>query len=167
VIGARGAASLSLCDQRAGALLGHGGSEKPEKSPMKKIEAVIRRIRLDAVRDALRQHGLLHGMTLADVRGVGSEQGREIMYRGNACPRPFVPRVKLEIVTPDDEAELVVTCILDAAYTGEPGDGKILVTSVESVFRIRTGEEVTDVCLDRRDDEPTSLWREAALRPSF
>jgi nitrogen regulatory protein P-II 1 len=133
---------------------------------MKKIEAVIRRSRLDAVKNALSERGLLHGMTLAEALGAGSERGREIMYRGNVRAQPFVPRVKLEIVTSDDEAESVVTCILDAAYTGEVGDGKILVSSVERVFRIRNGEEVTDFCM-AANDEASSPWRESALRPSF
>jgi nitrogen regulatory protein P-II 1 len=111
---------------------------------MKKIEAVIRHFKLDDVKNALSEQGLLHGMTIAETHGIGNQQGPAITYRGNACARPAVPRLKIEIVAPDDEAESVVTCILEAAYTGDVGDGKILVSHVDNVYRIRNGEEVKE-----------------------
>jgi nitrogen regulatory protein P-II 1 len=143
---------------------------------MKKIEAIIRHFKLDDVKNKLRDHGLLHGMTIAEAHGLGNQPGQAITYRGHTDAHPFVPRLKLEIVAPDDEAESVVTCILDAAYTGEVGDGKILVYSVESVRRIRNGEEVKEPYVpvmgdsrrvDQTEHEPSKLWHKAALRPTF
>jgi nitrogen regulatory protein P-II 1 len=143
---------------------------------MKKIEAVIRHFKLDDVKNKLREHGLLHGMTIAESHGAGNQHGQAITYRGNAYASPFVPRLKLEIVTSDDEAESVVTCILEAAHTGDVGDGKIFISSVEGVYRIRNGEQVKDTDVpdtdesrrvDQRELEPSMLWHMAALRPTF
>jgi nitrogen regulatory protein P-II 1 len=154
----------------------HGGLHTGRDIAMKKIEAIIRHVKLDAVKDALSRRGLFPGMTIADTHGVGSEHGRPIVYRGNVCARPFVPRVKLEVVTSDDKAESVVACILNAAYTGEVGDGRVLVSNVERVVRIRNGEEVRDSCVARVDNgadadeaesEAPALWHTTALRPTF
>jgi len=112
---------------------------------MKKIEAVIRKDKLDAVKNALSEHGLLHGMSVAEVHAAGGEVGPQVVYRGNVVPRPYLPRLKLELVASDDEAGAAVECIFDAAYTGEVGDGKIFVGNVDHVYRIRTGEEVNDL----------------------
>ena len=106
---------------------------------MKKIECVIRPIKIDEVKVALESIGIV-GMTVADVRGYGKQRGRTEKYRGNTYVVNLLPKVKLEIVVPDDRAEDVVEIVLDAARTGEIGDGKIFVATVEEAVRIRTGE---------------------------
>ena len=106
---------------------------------MKKIECVIRPIKIDEVKVALEAIGVV-GMTVADVRGYGKQRGRTEKYRGNTYVVNLLPKVKLEIVVADDRAEEVVEIVLDAARTGEIGDGKIFVSTVEQAVRIRTGE---------------------------
>jgi nitrogen regulatory protein P-II 1 len=106
---------------------------------MKKIEAVIRPMKIDEVKDALTEIGIV-GMTVADVRGYGRQRGRTEKYRGNTYVVNLLPKVKIEIVVPDDKAEEVVEAVLEAAQTGEIGDGKIFVSEVEEAVRIRTGE---------------------------
>jgi nitrogen regulatory protein P-II 1 len=110
---------------------------------MKKIECVIRPIKIDEVKAALEAVGVV-GMTLADVRGYGKQRGRTEKYRGNTYVVNLLPKVKLEIVVPDDRAEDVVEIVLEAARTGEIGDGKIFVSTVEEAVRIRTGERGDD-----------------------
>lgn len=106
---------------------------------MKKIECVIRPIKIDEVKEALEAIGIV-GMTVADVRGYGKQRGRTEKYRGNTYVVNLLPKVKIEIVTPDDRADEVVAVMLEAAQTGEIGDGKIFVSTVEEAIRIRTGE---------------------------
>jgi len=106
---------------------------------MKKIECVIRPIKIDEVKEALETIGII-GMTVSDVRGYGHQRGRTEKYRGNTYVVNLLPKVKLEIVVPDDRAEEVVEIALEAARTGEIGDGKIFVSTVEQAVRIRTGE---------------------------
>jgi len=106
---------------------------------MKKIECVIRPIKIDEVKAALESIGIV-GMTVADVRGYGKQRGRTEKYRGNTYVVNLLPKVKIEIVVPDDRAEEVVEIALEAAQTGEVGDGKIFVSHVEQAIRIRTGE---------------------------
>ena len=106
---------------------------------MKKIECVIRPIKIDEVKVALESIGVV-GMTVADVRGYGKQRGRTEKYRGNTYVVNLLPKVKLEIVVADERAEEVVEIVLDAARTGEIGDGKIFVSTVEEAVRIRTGE---------------------------
>jgi nitrogen regulatory protein P-II 1 len=106
---------------------------------MKKIECVIRPINIDEVKAALEAIGIV-GMTVADVRGYGKQRGRTEKYRGNTYVVNLLPKVKLEIVVADDRAEEVVEIVLDAARTGEIGDGKIFLSTVEEAVRIRTGE---------------------------
>ncbi|MCW3051519.1 MAG: nitrogen regulatory protein family [Chthonomonadales bacterium] len=106
---------------------------------MKKIECVIRPIKIDEVKAALESIGIV-GMTVADVRGYGKQRGRTEKYRGNTYVVNLLPKVKIEIVVPDDRAEEVVEIALEAAQTGEVGDGKIFVSHVEQAVRIRTGE---------------------------
>jgi nitrogen regulatory protein P-II 1 len=106
---------------------------------MKKIECVIRPIKIDEVKAALEAIGVV-GMTVADVRGYGKQRGRTEKYRGNTYVVNLLPKVKLEIVVADDRAEDVVDIVLEAAKTGEIGDGKIFVSTVEEAVRIRTGE---------------------------
>ena len=106
---------------------------------MKKIECVIRPIKIDEVKAALESIGIV-GMTVADVRGYGKQRGRTEKYRGNTYVVNLLPKVKIEIVVSDDRAEEVVEIALEAAQTGEVGDGKIFVSHVEQAIRIRTGE---------------------------
>src|SRR5437588_41705 len=106
---------------------------------MKKIECVIRPIKIDAVKEALSDIGV-SGMTVSDVRGYGRQRGRTEKYRGNTYVVNLLPKVKLEFVAPDDVAEEAVEVVLEAARTGEIGDGKVFVSAVEEAVRIRTGE---------------------------
>lgn len=106
---------------------------------MKKIEAIIRPMKLDEVKTALDELGVV-GMTVTDVRGYGAQRGHTERYRGNTYVVNLLPKIKLELVVADSVAEEVVTMIESAARTGEVGDGKIFVENVEQAIRIRTGE---------------------------
>ena len=106
---------------------------------MKKIECVIRPIIIEEVKEALVALGIT-GMTISDVRGYGKQRGRTEKYRGNTYVVNLLPKVKIELVVPDDKADEVVEIALEAARTGEIGDGKIFVSTVEEAVRIRTGE---------------------------
>jgi nitrogen regulatory protein P-II 1 len=106
---------------------------------MKKIETIIRHIKLEDVKDALNAKGI-QGMTVTEVTGFGRQKGHKHSYRGTSYTVDFVPKVKVEIVVPDKELEGVVETILKVARTGEVGDGKIFISDLESVIRIRTGE---------------------------
>ena len=106
---------------------------------MKKVEAVIRPTKLDEVKEALSDIGIA-GMTVTDVRGYGRQRGRTEKYRGNTYVVNLLPKVKIEFVVPDDRADEVVEVVLEAAHTGEVGDGTVFVSHVEESIRIRTGE---------------------------
>ena len=110
---------------------------------MKKIEAIIKPFKLDDVREALSDIGIT-GMTVTEVRGFGRQQGHTELYRGAEYMVDFLPKVKMEIVVPDDLLEQCLDAIVDTAQTGKIGDGKIFVYEVERVIRIRTGEENED-----------------------
>lgn len=110
---------------------------------MKKIEAVIKPFRLDDVREALSEVGVM-GMTVTEVRGFGRQRGHTELYRGAEYVVDFIPKVKLEVVVNDDQVDACVDVIANASRTGKIGDGKIFITSVERVVRIRTGEENAD-----------------------
>jgi len=110
---------------------------------MKKIEAVIKPFKLDDVREALSELGVT-GMTVIEVKGFGRQKGHTELYRGAEYVVDFLPKVKLEIVVKDDLVDRCVEVIAGAARTGKIGDGKIFITSVERVVRIRTGEENDD-----------------------
>jgi nitrogen regulatory protein P-II 1 len=106
---------------------------------MKKIEAIIQPFRLEAVKDAL--HAIsVQGMTVNEVKGFGRQKGIREVYRGMEYQVDFLPKVKMEIVTSDDKAALIVETIAKSARTGRIGDGKIFVYPVAEVIRIRTGE---------------------------
>ena len=107
---------------------------------MIKVEALIRPQKLDDVKSALDQIGI-SGMTVSEVRGAGKQKGYTQHYRGAEYTVNLIQKVKLEIVVADTEAKLVATTIADAARTGEIGDGKIFLSPVSDVIRIRTGEE--------------------------
>lgn len=106
---------------------------------MKKIEAIIRPARLEAVKEALGKHGI-NGMTVTHVTGCGLQKGKTEVYRGSQYTIDLLPKVKVEIVVQDDFVSDVVTIISQSARTGSIGDGKIFVYNVENVIRIRTGE---------------------------
>ena len=107
---------------------------------MKKIEAIIKPFKLDDVREALQEMGLA-GMTVTEVKGFGRQKGHTELYRGAEYVVDFLPKLQLEVVVGDDMADHAVQVIEQAARTGKIGDGKIFVSSVERVIRIRTGEE--------------------------
>lgn len=106
---------------------------------MKKIEAIIKPFKLDEVREALSDLGI-SGMTVTEVKGFGRQKGHTELYRGAEYVVDFLPKVKLELVLSDDRIETALEAIVKAAHTGKIGDGKIFVSPVEHVVRIRTGE---------------------------
>jgi nitrogen regulatory protein P-II 1 len=106
---------------------------------MKKIECVIKPFKLDEVREALSELGV-SGLTVTEVKGFGRQKGHTELYRGAEYVVDFLPKVKIEVVIGDDLVEKAIDAIVKAARTGKIGDGKIFVTSVEHVVRIRTGE---------------------------
>ncbi|SES72359.1 nitrogen regulatory protein P-II [Thalassotalea agarivorans] len=107
---------------------------------MKKIEAIIKPFKMDDVREALGEIGIT-GMTVSEVKGFGRQKGHTELYRGAEYMVDFLPKVKIEIVVAESEVDRCVQTIVDNAHTGKIGDGKIFVTSVERIVRIRTGEE--------------------------
>jgi nitrogen regulatory protein PII len=106
---------------------------------MKKIEAIVKPFKLDEVREALSEVGVT-GLTVTEVKGFGRQKGHTELYRGAEYVVDFLPKVKIEVVVPDNQVEPAIEAIVKAARTGKIGDGKIFVTSVEHVVRIRTGE---------------------------
>lgn len=106
---------------------------------MKKIEAVIKPFKLDEVREALSEIGV-NGLTVTEVKGFGRQKGHTELYRGAEYVVDFLPKIKLELVVADDMTEAAMEAIIKAAHTGKIGDGKIFVSAIEQVIRIRTGE---------------------------
>lgn len=106
---------------------------------MKKIEAIVRSGRLDRIKEALNQHRI-QGLTITQVMGCGNQKGRKEVFRGTTVNVNLTPKVKIELITPDDAAEAAVEIIIQEARTGEVGDGKIFVYDVAEAIRIRTGE---------------------------
>jgi nitrogen regulatory protein P-II 1 len=106
---------------------------------MKKIEAVVKPFKLDEVREALSEIGVT-GLTVTEVKGFGRQKGHTELYRGAEYVVDFLPKVKVEVVVADKLAEQAIEAIVKSARTGKIGDGKIFVTTVEQVIRIRTGE---------------------------
>lgn len=107
---------------------------------MKKIEAIIKPFKLDDVREALSEIGIT-GMTVCEVKGFGRQKGHTELYRGAEYMVDFLPKVKLDIVLADEDVDRAVDVIVEAAQTGKIGDGKIFVSDIERVVRIRTKEE--------------------------
>ena len=107
---------------------------------LKKIEAIIRPFKLDEVKIALVNAGIV-GMTVSEVRGFGRQKGQTERYRGSEYTVEFLQKLKVEIVVENDQVDLVVDKIISAARTGEIGDGKIFISPVEQIIRIRTGEK--------------------------
>jgi len=110
---------------------------------VKKIEAIIKPFKLDEVKEALSEIGV-QGMTVTEVKGFGRTGGKKEVYRGSAYVVDFVPKVKLEIIAKDDMVHQIIEVIQGASRTGRIGDGKIFVTSIDEVIRIRTGERGED-----------------------
>jgi nitrogen regulatory protein P-II 1 len=107
---------------------------------MKKIEAIIKPFKLDDVKEALTELGVI-GMTVTEVRGFGRQKGHTELYRGSEYTIDFLPKVKIELVVPDQIVEKVVAAIVAAARTGSIGDGKVFVMPMGEAIRIRTGEK--------------------------
>lgn len=110
---------------------------------MKKVEAVIRHFKLEEVKDALTQAGA-QGMTVTEVRGFGRQKGHKETYRGAEYTVDFLPKVKVEVIVGDDQLQSIIEAIVKSARTGQVGDGKIFVTAMEEMVRIRTGESGTE-----------------------
>ncbi len=106
---------------------------------MKKIETIFKPFKLDEVREALSEIGV-SGLTVTEVKGFGRQKGHTELYRGAEYVVDFLPKVKVEVVVPDKLLDSAIDAIIKAAHTGKIGDGKIFVTSVDQVIRIRTGE---------------------------
>ncbi len=106
---------------------------------MKKIETIIRHFKLEEVKDALTEIGV-QGMTVSEVRGFGRQKGHKEQYRGTEYTVDFLPKVKMEVVVDDADADRVIDVIQRTARTGQIGDGKIFVIDLENMIRIRTGE---------------------------
>ncbi len=109
---------------------------------MKKIEAIIKPFKLDEVKDALNDLGIV-GMTISEVRGFGRQKGHKELFRGSEYVVDLLPKIKIEVIVKDEIARQVVETILTTARTGNIGDGKIFVSDLQEVYRIRTGEEGT------------------------
>ncbi|HAV23964.1 MAG: transcriptional regulator [Ignavibacteria bacterium GWA2_55_11] len=110
---------------------------------MKKIEAIIRPFKLDDVREALSEIGV-KGMTLTEVKGYGRQKGHTEVYRGSEYKIDFLPKIKVEIITSESMVERIVTTIIRASKTGQVGDGKIFISPIDDVIRIRTEESGED-----------------------
>jgi nitrogen regulatory protein P-II 1 len=106
---------------------------------MKKIEAIIKPFKLDEVREALSEIGVT-GLTVTEVKGFGRQKGHTELYRGAEYVVDFLPKVKVEVVVPNELVDRAIEAVIKAARTGKIGDGKIFVTGIETVIRIRTGE---------------------------
>lgn len=111
----------------------------PSGRVMKKIEAVIKPFKLDEVKEALQEVGI-QGITVVEAKGFGRQKGHTELYRGAEYVVDFLPKVKIEIVLEDDQVDRAVEAITKAARTGRIGDGKIFISTIEEVIRIRTGE---------------------------
>ena len=107
---------------------------------MKKIEAIVKPFKLEEVKDALGSIGI-SGMTVTEVKGFGRQKGHTEIYRGSEYTVDFLPKLKIEMVVPDDQADGAVDAIVKAAKTGKIGDGKVFLTNIEEAIRIRTEEK--------------------------
>lgn len=107
---------------------------------MKKVEAIIKPFKLDEIKDALNSIGI-HGMTVTEVKGFGRQKGHVEVYRGTEYEANFIPKLKIEVVVPDSIINKVINTIIEKAKTGNIGDGKIFIYSLEDVIRIRTGDK--------------------------
>ncbi len=106
---------------------------------MKKIEAIVRPHKMEDIREALHEIGI-NGMTITEVKGIGRQKGHTETYRGSEYEINFVPKIKLEVVVPDNQAQQVISVVIKTAKTGEVGDGKIFLQPIEEAIRVRTEE---------------------------
>jgi nitrogen regulatory protein P-II 1 len=106
---------------------------------MKKVECIIKPFKLEEVKDALSEIGI-EGLTVTEIKGFGRQKGQSEVYKGSEYTIDFLPKIKLDIVVPDERVDDVVQAVMSAARTGRIGDGKIFVLPVDQVYRIRTGE---------------------------
>lgn len=127
------------CTHRPCVLLAYALQPDRGIRDMKLVTAIVKPFRLDDVRNALSEVGI-QGMTVSEVKGFGRQRGHTELYRGAEYVVDFLPKAKIEVAVSDDIVERVVEAIIDAAKTGKVGDGKIFVTNIEQVWRIRTGE---------------------------
>jgi nitrogen regulatory protein P-II 1 len=118
---------------------GEGEGQRQEEDVMKKIEAIIKPFKLDEVKQKLTSIGI-SGMTITEVKGFGRQKGHTELYRGAEYSVDFLPKVKIEILAPNEMVQKIVETILESAQTGKIGDGKIFVSNVDEVVRIRTNE---------------------------
>jgi nitrogen regulatory protein P-II 1 len=114
---------------------------------MKKIEAIIKPFKLEEVKDALAELSI-EGMTVSEVKGFGRQKGHTEIYRGSEYTVDFLPKIKIELVVPDDRADNVIAAVVHSARTGKIGDGKIFVASIEQAVRIRTEETGNQAIFD-------------------
>jgi nitrogen regulatory protein P-II 1 len=136
--------ALPLLYARKGAQLISVVGESQLKEPyMKMVEAIVKPFKLDEVKEALTKAGI-QGMTVEEVKGFGRQKGHTELYRGAEYSVDFLPKVRIQILAPDDKAATVVSVITESAKTGKIGDGKIFITPIEEVIRIRTGEKGED-----------------------
>ena len=110
---------------------------------MKKIEAIIKPFKLDEVKESLQEVGV-QGLSVIEAKGFGRQKGHTELYRGAEYVVDFLPKIKIEVVIPDDQIEIVIDAIIGAARTDKIGDGKIFVSNIEQAIRIRTGEDSVD-----------------------
>ncbi len=110
---------------------------------MKKIEAIIKPFKLDEVKESLQEVGV-QGLSVIEAKGFGRQKGHTELYRGAEYVVDFLPKIKIEVVIPDDQLETVIEAIIGAARTDKIGDGKIFVSNIEQAIRIRTGEDGVD-----------------------
>ena len=110
---------------------------------MKLVTAIVKPFKLEDVKAALEAHGL-HGLTVSEVQGFGRQRGHTEVYRGAEYQVDFVPKVRIEVVAPDELVEKVIDAVVEAARTGKIGDGKVWVTPVATLVRVRTGERGAD-----------------------
>ena len=110
---------------------------------MKKIEAIIKPFKLDEVKESLQEVGV-EGLSVIEAKGFGRQKGHTELYRGAEYVVDFLPKIKIEVVIPDDQLETVIDAIIGAARTDKIGDGKIFVSNIEQAIRIRTGEDGVD-----------------------
>jgi nitrogen regulatory protein P-II 1 len=122
-----------------GLMTDEGGPERARGGRVKKVEAIIKPFKLDEVKEALTEAGIV-GMIVSEVRGCGRQRGHTETYRGSEYTVDFLPKLKLAVVVPDHRVDAVVALICDAAKTGTIGDGKVFVSGLEDAVRIRTGE---------------------------
>ncbi len=107
---------------------------------MKRIEAIIKPFKFEEVKEALAKAGVA-GMTVTDVKGYGRQQGHSELYRGAECVVDFLPKIKIGLAVADKDVDYIISVILESAKTGNIGDGKIFVSPIEKIIRIRTGEQ--------------------------